>query len=182
MVTSYVMQRVTRGALCVCVCVTFSMSRWSCCVTCQHGSPRTAAMLCGPPPVRQDALLLAKVSFIWGHIGGAQRGAHEGTGGHRDGHIRPDVTHSSAPRARLILITDSCESNPGLRARAQTSRVSPRARTHAPSQNCLIITADHKAASTSCFSRRALHMQTEDVRARVRASIERVAFGIKRNK
>lgn len=44
--------------------VTFSMSRWSCWVTCQHGSPRTAVMLCRSPPVRQETLLLANVSFI----------------------------------------------------------------------------------------------------------------------
>ncbi len=45
-------------------CRTFSMSRWSCWVTCQQGSPRATVMLCRSVPVRQETLLLANVSFI----------------------------------------------------------------------------------------------------------------------
>lgn len=53
---------------------TFWMSRWSCWETCQQGSPRTAVTLRrSTPPVRQETLLLANVSFIWEETTNQQR-------------------------------------------------------------------------------------------------------------
>lgn len=49
----------------LCGNLTFSMSRWSCWVTCQQGSPCSAVTPCSSSPVRQETLLRANSSFTW---------------------------------------------------------------------------------------------------------------------